>query len=99
MPQFDYFRLSGTDGFVLDCQCDLLTGLDTRLVVPLLPLRAAPIPATRLNPVFEIEGAPHSMVTQFASAVTLAELGPRAGSLADERYRIIGALDFLLTGV
>jgi toxin CcdB len=99
MARFDYFRRRGGAGYLLDCQAEVLEHLDTRLVIPLLPLNFAPIPAAHLNPVFEIAGQPHSMVTQFAATVPLNELRERAGSLEMERYRIGNALDFLLTGV
>jgi toxin CcdB len=39
------------------------------------------------------------MATQLASAVDVEDLGPKIGSLADQRYDILNALDVLLTGV
>jgi toxin CcdB len=66
---------------VLDVQSDILEPLNTRIVVPLMPLATAPTPARRLNPTFEIEGASYVMVTQFMSAVSLAELRKPAANL------------------
>ena len=86
-------------GYLLDVQADLLSGLNTRLVVPLLPRQDAPIPAARLNPVVEIAGEPFVMVTQFAAAVRLRDLGERVATLAERHEMIIGALDLLITGV
>jgi toxin CcdB len=99
MARFDVYRNAGGAGFLLDCQADLLGGLNTRLVAPLLAPADAPKPAGRLNPVFTVEGAPHVMVTQYASAVELRELGPHVTSLAQHDREIMNALDFLLTGV
>lgn len=48
---------------------------------------------------FDIAGARHVMVTQFAAAIELRELGPVVASLANERREIMNALDMLLTGV
>jgi toxin CcdB len=99
MAQFDFYRRRSGEGFLVDCQAPILAGLDTRFVVPLLPLEHFSKPAAHLNPVFEIAGKPFCFVAQFAATVPLKELGRTAGSLADERYRIMKALDFLLTGV
>jgi toxin CcdB len=99
VAQFDVHADPAGRGLLLVCQADLLSHLNTRLVAPLLPIDQAPKPAGRLNPVFEIEGKPHFMVTQFASAVELRELGPRVESLANRHHEIMNALDMLLTGI
>jgi toxin CcdB len=39
------------------------------------------------------------MVTQYAGAIEVRELGEKVASLADRDHEIINALDFLLTGV
>lgn len=99
MVQFQVFRNSDAPGYLLDCQSDALAGLSARLVVPLQPPDIAPKPAGRLNPSFEIEGAPMVMVTQIAAAVPARELGLAVISLSGRESDIIGALDVLLTGV
>ena len=88
----------GSPGLLLDCQADLLSGLNTRFVVPLLPEREAPRPAARLNPLFEIDGQRLVMATQFCAAIPARELGERVGSLADHQDDIIDALDMLISG-
>lgn len=55
MAQFDVFRNPEGSGYLLDVQSDLLDGLSTRLVIPLLPALQAPRPAARLNPVVNIK--------------------------------------------
>jgi toxin CcdB len=99
MAQFDVHQLANRPGLVLDCQSDLLEHIDSRFVVPLLARKHAPPPAARLNPMFEIEGAEHVMLTQSAAAIRRRELGPKVASLADRDREIMNALDFLLTGV
>lgn len=100
MARFDVFaRADGSPGYLLDCQTDLLANLNTRFVVPLLPLNAAPRPAARLNPVFDIAGLPHVMVTQFAAAVLTRELGEKVASLSDQDTSVTNALDMLISGV
>ncbi|WP_106640782.1 CcdB family protein [Allosphingosinicella vermicomposti] len=99
MARYDVHRRASGEGYLLDCQADLLDSLNTRFVVPLLPRDAAPRPAGRLNPLFEIAGISHVMVTQYAAAVELRELGEKVVSLAEHGHEIQNALDLLLTGV
>ena len=97
MAQFDVHRLG--DGLVLDCQADLLDHLNSRFIVPLLPLDEAPKPARRLNPIFGIDGKDYVMATQFASAVERNDLGKVVTSLADRALEITAAVDVLISGV
>ena len=100
MPQFDYFSRSGEPGYWIDCQSDWMVHYLTRFVVPLMPTELAPQPsAARLNPRFEIRGRSYELLTQFAGAIPASELEGAAGSLAHERYTILNAIDFLITGV
>jgi toxin CcdB len=52
-----------------NCPDHRLMQMSTRAVVPLLPLSEALKPAQTLNPVFDIAGEPHVMVTQYLAAV------------------------------
>ncbi len=96
MARFDTYRYE--DGYLLDVQADLLDGLNTRMVVPLMPLDTAPKPADRLNPVFTIEGGEYVMVTQFMAAVPVRELGQPVGSVGHDFERVRTALDMLFDG-
>lgn len=98
MARFDVFERQGEPGYLLDCQADILSQLTTRFVVPLLSPDRAPHPAERLNPTFEVAGAPMVMVTQFAAAVPMREIGEVTTSLDDQHITIMNALDMLLTG-
>lgn len=65
MAQFDVYRNPrGTSRarYLLDVQHNVLGGLKTRVVVPLLPLGQVK-PMTRLNPVFDVEGDKFVMST------------------------------------
>ena len=62
MTQYDVFWNPEGPGYLLDVQSDLLDGLTTRLVVPLMPQTQAPKPAARLNPIVKIAEEPHFMV-------------------------------------
>jgi toxin CcdB len=98
MARHDVHRADGLDGYLLDCQADLLNHMKTRFVVPLLAEARVAKSAERLNPVFEIEGQRFVMATQGAATVDIRELGPIVASLTDEHDRIMAALDMLLIG-
>ncbi|CAH0497339.1 CcdB family protein [Novosphingobium sp. CECT 9465] len=99
MAKFDVYRGRADGVLLLDCQADLLNDLSTRLVVPLLLERDAPRPAARLNPVFELKEQRYVMVTQFAAAIAVRDLGGRIISLISEQDRVNLALDMLITGL
>lgn len=65
------------DGYVVDVQSDLLSDLQTRVVVPLKPLAEYTIPADRLNPVIQITGDDWVLLPQFIGTVGLAEIGEK----------------------
>jgi toxin CcdB len=98
MARFDVHRLRSGDGLVLDCQADLLSHLQTRFVVPLMPPEQGPERAVRLNPLFDIEGLAVAMYTQYAGAMQKSELGPVITSLRDQDMAILAAIDMLITG-
>lgn len=99
MAQFDLFSDPVSDGFLFDCQADLLSYLNTRLVAPVLLIDRAPKPAGRLNPILEIDGETYAMVTQYAAALDVRGLGRKIASFADRGHEIMNAMDMLLTGV
>ena len=85
-------------GYLLDVQTDLLSGIDTRVVVPLLPQPFRAIPVRRLNPVFRIGDTEHVMATQFLVAIPARLLKAPVTSLGAETSAIADALDMLLQG-
>ncbi len=95
MARFDVYRLR--DGsLVVDCQADFLRDIGTRFVLPLLPRGEGPEPNARINPEFDIEGERLVLVAQLAATIRTTELRARVTSLADEEYRITGAIDVLI---
>ena len=99
MARFDLYERPGAPGYLLDLQSDLLGGLNTRVVAPLLPIAEAPRPAARLNPIFEIDGQRYVMLTQFMAAIPRAELQRRTGSLAHAHDAVMHAVEVAFTGV
>ena len=84
---------------VVDCQSDLVDHLGTRLVAPLLDPALVPNALPRLHPVLTVGGERLLMATHLAAAIPASELGQAMGSLESERYIILNALDFLISGV
>jgi toxin CcdB len=102
MAQFDVYRnpRGGLFSLLLDMQSDVLSQLDTRVVVPLAKIAdygARPI--TRLNPLTTIEGDEYVLVFQELAAVPRSALGPVVVSLQRERPTLIAAADLILTGI
>ena len=98
MARFDVYIMAKGGGFLLDVPPDLLSGLNTRVVVPLLQLTEAPIPAQRLNPILEVDNVEVIMATQFLAAVPETELKASVGNLDRSRNEISAALDMLFSG-
>ncbi|WP_424929776.1 CcdB family protein [Amaricoccus tamworthensis] len=98
MPKYDVFPNPSGDGFLLDVQTDLLSGLNTRVVVPLLPQEHAPKPAKRLNPVFKVDGESVVMATQFLAAVPVSILKAPLSNMDDRADEVTAAMDMLLQG-
>jgi toxin CcdB len=98
MSRFDVYPNPDADGFLLDVQADILSLLNTRVVVPLMPQDGAPKPMHRLNPVFEVGGKRVVMMTHYIAAVPAKILSDPIGDLAARRHEVVDALDFLQQG-
>jgi toxin CcdB len=98
MAQFDVHANLTNPGYLLDCQSNLLSDLNTRFVVPLLPHDFAPKAGHHLNPSLTIGAEKVVMMTQFAAAVPSRSLGKVVGSLADDYTLVMNAIDMLITG-
>lgn len=98
MAQYDVHQMDGGT-LVVDIQAEILSGFNTRIVVPLLPREDAPAPVRQLNPEVVLDGQTYVLATQYLSAVRLSELSPAIGSLKPLEHRVSLSLDLLLHGV
>ena len=98
MARFSVYKNTDSTGYLLDIQSDILSGLNTRAVVPLVHINNAPKRPTYLNPVFEINDEHLVMLTQFVAAIPESELTERVTDLNDFHSEILAALDMLFTG-
>lgn len=98
MNRYNVYPNPSGPGYLLNVQADIMQPFNTRVVVPLLPLSDAPKPAKTLNPLFNIDGVQHAMVTQYMAAVPAKELRGAAFSLQQRHDEIVAAIDFLFHG-
>ena len=86
------------NGYLIDVQADSLSHFNTRMMIPLLLIAAAPKPAKILNLAFEIEGEHYSMVTQYMAAFPVKALKGEVFNARNRHDEIISAIDLLLQG-
>ncbi|WP_428485727.1 CcdB family protein [Rhodopila sp.] len=90
---------SGQTPYLLDIQANLLSDLQTRVVVPLIRSEAFGRKANRLHPEFMIEGHQVVMATHLLAAVGRRSLDTAVASLMDQRDAVLHAIDVLWSGV
>lgn len=103
MAQFDVYEnpnpaTAKAIPYLVEVQSDLLDGLSTRVVIPLVSAKQMGKPARHLNPSFTINGKTVVLSTQELAGISKQHLGAKVASLAGHRQEILAALDFLFTG-
>lgn len=104
MAQFTVYRnensaSSGEFPLLVDVQTDLLEELGTGVVIPLgEAVELTGFPTQYLTPVISFEGRRYALLTPQLAGISRDELGPPAGSLADQERVISTAIEFLLRG-
>lgn len=103
MQQFDVVENANAGSkrhvpYLVILQDPLFDQLTTRVVAPLIPLKAFGKPLAHLTPVISV--ADKSFVVSIAeiAGVPIAALGQKIDSVSENRLEIISALDFLVTG-
>ena len=85
--------------YLIELQTDMLSALGTRLVAPLVPAADFGPAAARLNPGFRIGSRVFVMDTALMAGVPEKLLGEKIASVADRSVDILGAIDFLVSGI
>ncbi|PWE56065.1 hypothetical protein DEM27_11545 [Metarhizobium album] len=98
MARFEVYRLGHGDALALDLQSNLLDGLHTRIVAPLVRESDVDTFVRWLNPRFDIDGEMYVMLTEFLAAVPAKELREPIADLSHKADTIIAATDFLFQG-
>lgn len=105
MPQFSVHKNPNPESkaaypYLLDIQSDLISDLDSRVVVPLASAAGMKGKAIKtLMPTFKIDGKNHVMVTPQLAGISKKQLGAVVCDLSALRDEIISALDLLITGI
>jgi len=105
MTQFTVYanrnpQTRSTVPFLLDIQNDLLSDLETRVVVPLHLISALKGKALKtLTPILKIEGDSFVMLTPQLAGIPKGELGAPVAQVQQYRSEIIAAIDLLVTGI
>jgi toxin CcdB len=105
MPQFSVHKNKNPKSktaypYLVDVQSDLLSELNTRVVIPLAKLAALrKRPIRDLTPVVEVDGGKYLLLTPQLAGISANELGAAIGNVTAHRDDIVAALDFLITGV
>ncbi|MDF1768055.1 CcdB family protein [Maricaulis sp.] len=101
MARFDVYRPTGRPAsWLVDVQSGLLSDLESRVGIPLLPVESGRQDAIdRLMPVLGIEGRDFVLVTTDIAMVPTRLLGaPITNIEAEHRDTITAAMDFLFQG-
>jgi toxin CcdB len=103
MRQFDVLdnpiaRARQTMPFVAILQSDLAETGPDRVVAPLAPTAAMPPLTGRLIPIVDVEGRNYALLVPALTTLRATDLRQVVASLADERARILAALDYLFIG-
>lgn len=97
MAQFKAYRLP-EGGLVLDLRSDLVATA-SRVVAPLVAVGGEVPPLSRLEPLFEIDGALHALhVSELLSVRRRFVSGEPVADLSGDDYPIRRALDVLFSG-
>lgn len=101
MARFDVYEYDNADiSFIVDVQADLLSDLESRVVIPLIAQRSNDQDFfPRLNPVITINGENHILMTADIGTENCEMFGKKVTNIED-RYRqdIIDAIEFLFQG-
>ena len=84
--------------FVAILQSDLAETSFDRVVAPLAPTTAMPPLAGRLIPIVEIGRRDYALLVPALTTLRATDLRQVVASLANERARILAALDYLFIG-
>lgn len=86
--------------YLVDVQTNLLDQLHTCIVIPLTRIDVLENkPLKTLTPVIPIEGSQFLLLTPQLAGIARSDIGAEVADLSGHRSEIMGALDFLISGV
>lgn len=100
MAQYDVYDLPNEQGMLfVDLQSGAVDEFNTRLLAPLVPAVESLKPIRRVNHALTFSSRTYLFMPQLMSAVRTKELGQPLGNIADQRDRIVSALDIVFVGI
>lgn len=86
--------------YLIDVQSTLLTDLKTRIVIPLVRKdKFGKSIIKNLNPIVSIKNKEYILFTQQMAGIPISQLGSSICECVSNRYEILSAIDFLITGI
>lgn len=104
MAQFDVYLNTNQNTkriypYLMDVQSSLLEGIDTRLVIPLIPkTQLSEKPIKNLIPCIMIKKVEYFVLTPQLASINKIYLGKYVENCKSDRNAIISSIDFLITG-
>ena len=101
--QFDVFanpdkRTADVHPYLIVLQSDAVSGIDTRVVAPLVSPKSIRF-LEQLLPEVTVRGAKYVIAIPDMAAIPMATVGKPVANLEAERYRVLAAIDLLFTGI
>lgn len=86
--------------YLVKVQNDLLYGLSTAMVIPLVPAAASEsFRLTKLNPKVTVNNCSYALMTQDMASISVSDLSEVVADLSSERDAITAAIDLLFFGI
>ncbi|MDH5432752.1 MAG: CcdB family protein [Gammaproteobacteria bacterium] len=105
MNQFKVYKNDNKESneaypYLIDVQNDLLSDLNSRLVIPLSKYTSInDLTVEKLCPIIEIKDEKYVLLTNQMATVPVSILKNEICQLENYRYEIVNAIDFLITGI
>lgn len=102
LAQFDVYKnrqpTKDRIPYLLDLQADTVYGIETRIVVPLVPLHLGPKPTKVLTPTAIVMGQEFMVLVAELAGVPRRYLGEKVANLQELRQEFSAATDLLFIG-
>lgn len=105
MSQFTLYKNENKNSkkiypYLVDVQNDFLDELNSRIVIPLSPHTILnKTNAKKLCPIIDVNNEQFVLLTHQMTSMPKSMLKKKIASLENLRYEILGAIDFLVTGI
>lgn len=85
--------------FFIDIQHELLSDLNTRVVIPLSPFKLVDQSLERLTPIIQLNQIDYVLMTHLLTSISKKHLSESVISVESHRDTIMSAIDMLVSGI